>query len=182
MSSFAALASVDAQCEKTRFLEPKVCRLCTLTKPIPESDHACGDCWSLRMAGRALVTCPFYLFEATDLPSPDGKVPIELCYDCAHRDGWTEQLGPICNHPVAVSISELWGVEVVNCPETSSLAGESRWVPMSRCKACRNYRGELINLTGRFTYCGIPHHNSVCPAAGATHPVSFVYSGNGPTI
>jgi hypothetical protein len=71
-------------------------------------------------------------------------------------------------------------VEVVNCPETSSLAGESRWVPMSRCKACRHYRGELINLAGRFTYCGIPHENSFCPATSATQAVSLAHSGDEP--
>ncbi len=97
--------------EEIRYLADKLCRLCELTKPIPEQDDVCEDCWALRMAGRAVVTCPFYLFEVQDPNVPDGRVPIELCYSCSFRSGWTEDLGPICNHPFAVDIVKRWEVE-----------------------------------------------------------------------
>lgn len=152
----------DGEAVEIRYIVPKLCRLCELTKPIPEQDDVCGDCWALRMAGRALVKCPFYLFEEPGVYER-GMVPIELCYDCAWRSGWTEELGTICNHPIAVTIKETWGVEVVHCPLESTLAGESRWVPMKVCTGCRWHRGELVIETGRFAYCGVPYEMTVSP-------------------
>lgn len=150
------LPQVGDEAAEVRYLVPKLCRLCTLTKSIPESDDVCADCWALRMAGRALVKCPYFLFEEPGVYE-GGRAPIELCYSCAWRVGWTEELGPVCNHPVAVNIADRWGLEVVLCPEESTLAGEGRWVPMETCTGCRWHRGELTIESERFVYCGIPY-------------------------
>ena len=167
-SATIPLPVLEEEGEDIRYLTDKLCRLCELTKPIPEQDDVCEDCWALRMAGRAVVTCPFYLFEVQDPNVPDGRVPIELCYSCSFRSGWTEDLGPICNHPIAVDIVKRWEVELVHCPKESTLAQESRFVPLeTTCKACRWHRGELVMEAGRYVYCGIPYEMTVRPAEKA---------------
>jgi hypothetical protein len=163
------LPEVGDEAAEVRYLVPKLCRLCMLTKPIPEQDDVCADCWALRMAGQAVVRCPYYLFEEPGV-FEGGRAPIELCYSCAWRAGWTEELGPICNHPIAVNIADRWGVEVVLCPMESTLAGEGRWVPMETCTGCQWHRGELTIEAERLVYCGIPYEMTVgkVPTDGQT--------------
>lgn len=146
---------------KERYARLKVCRLCTLTKLVPEEDDVCGDCWALRMVGFASVSCPFFLFERKSPLFPAGRVPIETCYDCSFRKGWTERLEPVCGHPAAAIIVERRGVELVQCPEQSQKGAGSRLVPAHDCKACLWFRGELVSRGGRFAYCSYPRPNRI---------------------
>lgn len=148
----------ESEVEELRYSRYRICHLCTLTKLIPEEDRICRDCWSLRMVGFVHVTCPYFQFEYVSPLYPDGMVPIEFCYDCAYRRGWTEELGPICSHPVAVGVAETMGVETISCPEQCSKGVGAPGVSMSECAACTWYQGELTTVQGRFAYCSWPSH------------------------
>jgi hypothetical protein len=144
------------------YMEIKGCSLCSTRKPIAEYDTVCRDCWELRMVGKALVKCPFFMYESTQT-FKEGMAPIELCYECAHRCGFNEDLGPICNHPMAVLIKDTWGVLTVLCPKASAEAGDrATMVDMDVCKACEFNRGELyLQGTDRYVYCGVPYESTV---------------------
>ncbi|KKM83415.1 hypothetical protein LCGC14_1309660 [marine sediment metagenome] len=147
---------------KLAYMEIKGCSLCNIRKPIAEYDTVCRDCWELRMVGRALVKCPFYMYESPQT-FKDGMAPIELCYSCAHRAGWNEDLGPICNHPMAVLIRDTWGVLTVLCPKASAEAGDkATMVDLDFCKACEFHKGEIyIGGTDRYAYCGVPYERTI---------------------
>ena len=148
----------------TVYMDLKRCSLCGQVKHIPEYDKICRDCWELRMVGRALVRCPFYLYEYPNY-FKDGMAPIELCYDCAFRSGWTEELGPICDHPIAVMVREQWDVVTVLCPKgepglinkDNPSPYEDAMVSMESCKACPYHKGELQLGDMSSVYCGVPH-------------------------
>lgn len=146
----------ESEIDELRYSRFRVCHFCTLTKMIPEEDRICKDCWSLRMMGFALVACPYFQFEHVSLLYTDGKVPIEFCYDCAYRRGWTEELGPVCSHPVAVGVVETMGVKTVPCPERCSRGERAPEASTSDCETCPWYRGELTTAEGRFAYCSWP--------------------------
>lgn len=152
------------ECEmiEVRYSRLKICHFCTLTKLVPEEDNICKDCWALRMVDRALVACPFFQYEQGSLFFPDGRIPIEFCYDCAFRRGWTLKLGPVCSHPVAVDIFERWGIEIVKCPDDNYKSKNGAFVPVFTCRTCSWYKGELTTEDGCFTYCGLPCARQVC--------------------
>ncbi len=149
--------------DEPRFSRYKVCQFCTLTRLIPEEDLICKDCWTLRMVGVALVTCPYFLYEQRTPRFPDGKVPVEVCYDCAYRRGWTERLAPVCTHPVAVQVQEEGRRAFVRCPGRLSKPLSRSSVPEVSCKACPCYRGELCNPAGSFVYCSWPRPGALTP-------------------